>query len=339
MRRKTVELEVAQDEVKLCPRCVPLHLHEVDEALAPIGCLRRAGVLGKEADELRRQDEGVHHPTLRPSRVNGHPLDRDVRLVGREALTGHLAEPFSIERVGNVGGELLQAEVLDAGPGLLVGRETQTQLPVRSAAIGEQELGQGHEDRDPGLVVRAEQGRPVRRNDGVAGARREARRGRPVENLGRIARKDDRLAVDPAVHNRLHAGGAVVRRCVHVGEEGDRRRLRRAGRRDGREDKPRIGQADVLRSKPLELLDEEACQVQLFLSRGDRVRRGVALRVNPRVPDESFLELGLHIHAPSSFCPIGRMALTEPSRAGTFRATVPFTPPASLGCLTMPSGG
>ena len=113
---------------------------------------------------------------------------------------------------------------------------------------------------------------------------------RGVEDLGRVARKVDRLARPRAVDDRPDARPRRVGRGVDVRDQPDRRGVgHRPGQR--REDVARLGQLGVLETERVELGDQEAREVELLL--GGRVRRGVdgRLGVDRDVAEEPLEQL------------------------------------------------
>jgi hypothetical protein len=108
------------------------------------------------------------------------------------------------------------------------------ELPLRVAGVHRVacEVGDGgHDLRDPGLVVGAEKRRPVARHEVVPDALGESREPARVEDLSRIAREDDRLAVPGRVDDRQDVRARHVRGRVDVRDQPHDRRLDRTGQR------------------------------------------------------------------------------------------------------------
>ena len=109
------------------------------------------------------------------------------RMEAAEKVDLELAEIRAVERVRDVGAERLEIEILGTTTDLLVDREgdaNRCAWAVRRA--GEVRHG-SHDLGDPGLVVSAEECRPVARHHVVADAGRQRRQSRRIENLARVA--------------------------------------------------------------------------------------------------------------------------------------------------------
>ena len=180
---------------------------------------------GRARDDVCHQLERVHEPVLRRAGVDADAVDRQHELVRGEGLALDLAETGAVERVGEVGAECVEVEVVRAPADLLVHREGDARGRAR-LVLGEQAFRSRDDDRDPGLVVRAEEGRPVARHEVVAAPLREARDLGGIQDLTRIARQDDRLPVPVAVHDRSDVRAGRRRRGVDVGDQPDGGRLR-----------------------------------------------------------------------------------------------------------------
>ena len=159
----------------------------MDESLAPLGRLRRELVARQGGDEVGRELDGIHELALRRPGMLAAALDRHLQLARRERLDLELADARAVERVGGLGPERLDVEVVGAAPDLLVDRERDPHRGPRLVRAAEVRDG-GHDLGDAGLVVGAEQRRAVARDDVVADARRERRLLGRIEHLARVAR-------------------------------------------------------------------------------------------------------------------------------------------------------
>ena len=110
-----------------------------------------------------------------------------LQLAGRERLDLELADTRAVERVGGLGAERLDVEVVGAAAHLLVDRERDAHRRARLGRAAEVRDGR-HDLRHAGLVVGSEQRRAVARDDVVPDARRERRLLGRVEHLARVAR-------------------------------------------------------------------------------------------------------------------------------------------------------
>ncbi len=109
LRLQSVQLKIAQDEMKLGFGCRAAHLVEMDEALATFGRLRREGDLGQRVDDLGGQVQRVDQLVLGLAGMDGDAGDRHRGLVGREGLVDDLALFGPVQRVGEVCIEIFQA--------------------------------------------------------------------------------------------------------------------------------------------------------------------------------------------------------------------------------------
>ena len=98
------------------------------------------------------------------------PLDRDRHLDGAERLVLELAELRAVDRVGAERAEPLDVEQRGALADLLVGRERDPQRRARQLRVRGQMRDGGHDRRDAGLVVGAEQRVAAAGDDVVADA-------------------------------------------------------------------------------------------------------------------------------------------------------------------------
>ena len=240
---------------------------------------------GSDIDELGRELDRVHELSLRGARMHRQPADRHPHRLRREGLDLELAEPGAVERVGDVGAERVEIEVLGSPADLLVDRERDPRGCPRSLGMPDEVRDRSHDLRDPGLVVGAEERRPVARDDVVPDPPGELGQLGRIENLPRVAGQRDRLAVPRAMHDRRHVGPDHVGRRVDVGDQTDRRRAFRS--REAREDRGARVQARVGETELAELVDEQAREIELLL--GARPLRDAirTLRVDPDVAQEA----------------------------------------------------
>jgi hypothetical protein len=135
----------------------------------------------------------------------------------------------AVDGVGARRAKRLNVERVDAGPDFLIGRESNLDRAARDVRVLEQGVDKRDDRRDPRLVVRPEQRRPVRRDHVVADHRAEDGVRRRGDDLRGIARQDDVAAAIVMMDDRRHVAARQRRRRVDVGEEPDDRDWR-AGR-------------------------------------------------------------------------------------------------------------
>ncbi len=138
--------------------------------------------------ELDRVDELA----LRPAGVDRAAADLHPHLRAGERLLLHLAGGRAVDGVRGDRAERLDREVDDAAADLLVGVEGDLHRPVRQLRVGDEIRDRGHDLRDARLVVRAEQRRPVGRDQLVADVVRQLRRLLRADDAGRSRRAGSR---------------------------------------------------------------------------------------------------------------------------------------------------
>ena len=109
-----------------------------------------------------------------------------------ERLGLHLAGRRAVDGVRGDGAELLDGEVDDAAADLLVGVEDDLDRAVRDVGVRGEVADRGEDLGDAGLVVGAEQARPVGDDELVAGVVRELRRLRRADRPGPSCRARSR---------------------------------------------------------------------------------------------------------------------------------------------------
>ncbi len=210
--------------------------------------------------------------------------------VGAEGFVFYFFVGRTVESVGEVRPESLEIEVGGAVSDFLVRSECETYGRVRFVAFL-QALNRLENFRDTGLVVRPEEGRSVRGDDVLTAVLREVRVFLHSDDLGRIARKDDVLAVVILVHDRLDVLAGRARVGVDVRDEADDRGLlsrRQSARECGVKIAVRI-QLHVGKSHGAEVFGEDLGELELLGSGGETVFDSVLRRgVNARVFQETF---------------------------------------------------
>ncbi len=221
------------------------------------------------------------------------PVERDLQLDRRERLVLDLAHDRPVDGVGEVGAEVLEVEVIGAVADLLVDREGDPRTGPRHLGMREEPRDGGHDLGDAGLVVGAEERRPVRRDDVVADPLGEERARRRREHL-RVPGQHDLAAVVVLPDLRVDACRRRVRARVDVGDEADGRPVVAADRPERREDVAVLGQLDVGEPERTELVGQEPREIELLgrarigLRRRDPtayrcVRNGGSGRARPRL--------------------------------------------------------
>ena len=211
-------------------------------------------------------------------------LDPDAYLGGRERLVVDAADLRAVERVREVGAELLDVEVGDPTPHFLVDGEADTDGSVLDLRVRREVGDRAHDLGDACLVVRAEQRRAVGRDDVVARPLGEDRILACAQHLARIAGEDDVAAVVVPDHLRLDVRAGFVGARVHVCDQPDRR-ARGAGK--SREHIAVLGELHVLEPDLPQLFGEHLAEVELLRRARVRLRVVVRLRVDLDVAQEA----------------------------------------------------
>ena len=199
-------------------------LRRVDEALALLRRLGRAAVARQLGDEIGCELRRVHELPLRGARVGRTAPDRDRHLGGVEGLRLDLSQLGAVERVRELGSVALELEMVGAAGDLLVDGEADANRSVLEVGVPLQVRDGGHDLRDAGLVVCAEQRRAVGRDDVVTELLLQQRQLLGVEHDARVAGQRDHAAVVALVDLRLDIGSGHVRRGVDMRDQPDRRR-------------------------------------------------------------------------------------------------------------------
>ena len=194
---------------------------------------------------------------------------------------------FAVDRIGEVGAELLQVGLVDAAADFLVGREQDLDRAVLDLRIVRSGMRGVHDLGDAGLVVGAEQRGAVGGDDVVADLVGQRRVFGGADHLRRIARQHDVAAAVVPDDLRLDVLAGAVGRSVHVRAEADDRHLLVGIRRDGRVDVAVFVEMGVGEAHRLQFGGEQAAQI--FLLFGGRAGRGgrVGLGVDHHVAQEA----------------------------------------------------
>ena len=145
----------------------PVDADRMQKAFLALGRLRRAGVPGQAVDDGGRDLDRVLHLALGETGMGRDALDGDGGAVGRKGFVLDIPGGFAVHRVGEVGAELLQVDLVDAAADLLVGREQDLDGAVLDIRILNQEPRRIHDLGEAGLVVGPQQRGAVGRDDVV----------------------------------------------------------------------------------------------------------------------------------------------------------------------------
>ena len=118
-----------------------------------------------------------------------------VARIGGEGLIFDLAGAFAVDRIGELGAEFFQVRLVDAAADLFIGREQDLDGAVLDLRVLRQEMHRVHDFREAGLVVGAEQGGAIGRDDVVADLGGERRVLAETDHLRGIGRQDDVAAL------------------------------------------------------------------------------------------------------------------------------------------------
>ena len=95
----------------------------MQKTLLALGGLRRAGVLREAVDDGGRDLDRVLHLALGETGMGRDALDGDGGAIGGKGLVLDMARGFAVDRVGELGAEFLQVDLVDAAADFLVGGE------------------------------------------------------------------------------------------------------------------------------------------------------------------------------------------------------------------------
>ena len=164
----------------------------MDVPLAILRGLGRQAVRGKRADELGGELDGVHELALRRPGVHREPANGHSHRRRGERLGLELSERRSVQGVRDVRAEGVEVEVLRPPADLLVDGERDPDRSSIPLGMPHEVRERTHDLRDPGLVVRTEQGRAVAGDDVVTDPGGELGQLFRVENLPCVAWELDR---------------------------------------------------------------------------------------------------------------------------------------------------
>ncbi len=154
---------------------------------------------------------------------------------------------------------------MNATADLLIRREADANGAVGNVVVLQQMARRRHDDGETGLVVRTQERRTAGGDDVIADLGGQVGRCLWRQHLvGRI-RQHDGFAGVAAMDKGLDAGSAVGRRRVHMSQQrnGRRRQISDCGRNGGQQ-RPVLGQDDVMGADGFQLLFEKIQQVKLL---------------------------------------------------------------------------
>ncbi|MND60955.1 hypothetical protein D3C80_521980 [compost metagenome] len=236
----------------------------MDETVAALGRFRRH-VLRQFCDDVAGDADGVFHLAIGKAGMDRDALDQDVGAIGREGLVLDRARRLAVQRITEIGAELLQVYLGDAAGDFLVGREEDADRAMLDVGIGEQIFGSGHDLGKAGLVVGAQQRRAVGGDDVVADLVLQFRMFGRLDGAALVARQRDVAALVILDHLRLDVGAGKIRCGVHVGAETDDRDVVLAGvRGDGRVDVTVFIEFGILHTDRLQFTDQKPAEIELL---------------------------------------------------------------------------
>ncbi len=193
----------------------------MQKPLLAFGGFRRAGVFREPVDDGSRDLDRVLHLALGEARMGADALDGDGGAIGGKGLVFDMTGGFAIHRIGEIGAELVQVDLVDAPADLLVGGEQDLDRAVLDLGIFDQELRRIHDLGDAGLVVGTQQRRSVSRDDVVTDLVGEIGILGGANHLGGVGRQDDVAAAIVPDDLRLDVVSGAVGRGIHVRTEAD----------------------------------------------------------------------------------------------------------------------
>ena len=238
----------------------------MQKAFLALGGFRRAGVLWQAIDDGGGDLDRVLHLALGKAGMGADAFDGDGGAVGRKRLVLDIPRGFAVHRVGEIGAELFQVDLVDAAADLLVGREQDLDRAVLDLRVLNQELRRIHDLGEAGLVVGAQQRGAIGRDDVVADLVGERGMIGGADHLGRVGRQHDVAAAIIPHDLRLDVLAGAIGRSVHMRAEADHRHFFVGIRRDGRVDIAVFVEMGVAQS-PSPAIRQQAGGPGLFASR------------------------------------------------------------------------
>ena len=284
---KRLRAVVADDIAEVRRLHAALHVGQVEKALV---ALRMAGRVARRQHgvEFHRDERGVDHRVLRRTGVNVEAVDRDVRGGGVEVLILDLARRAAVHRVGQRRAEALQIQQRRAVADLLVRAKADRHRPVHLRA-GEQRLRRRHDLRDPGLVVRAQHGRPVRDDQGLSDVALQIRKLLRAQRPSALSQRDGAPVV-MLDHAWLHVLPGKIRHRVDVGEKAHAGACFQSRRRGDL--RIYIGMrvlVHIRRAHGGQFFRQKSCQIVLAGGRGGSLPALAAGRVDARIAQKPFI--------------------------------------------------
>ncbi len=279
--------EVAHDQAQLRAVQPAFEPGDVQEALAVLGGLRRAGVLRQPLDDARGDLDRVLHPALGEAGMGADALDGDDSSIRREGLVLQVAGALAVDGVGEIRRELFQVDLVDAAADFLVRREQDLDGAVLDLRMLDQETRRIHDLGDAGLVVGAQQRGAVGGDDVVADLVAQRRVLVDADDLGRVRRQHDVAALIVRHDLRLDVLAGAVGGRIHVRAEADHGDRLRRGRWDRAVDITVLVELGVVNAHVPELLGQQAAQVFLLVGGGAGRRVRVGLGVDGDVAQEA----------------------------------------------------
>jgi hypothetical protein len=283
-------VEVARDEAQLRVRGRPGETVRVNEAVAPLGGLGRAVAFRQPLEQPRSELDRVDHLPLRRARMHAEPFDADAHLRRGERLVVDPSHLGAVERVAEVGAELVDVEVVDATSHLLVDGEADANRRVLDLRVRD-EIGDGaHYFGHACFVVGAEQRGAIRGDDVVSDSCRKDRVLARAQHLVGIPGEHDVAAVPVLDDLRVDLGARLVLARVHMGDQPNGRAL---GARHRRENVTMLCQLGVVEAELAQLALQQLAEVALL--RRARVRRRILVgrRIDTDVTQEPLEDVAL----------------------------------------------
>ncbi len=198
---------------------------------------------------------------------------------------------------------------------------------MRDVRIGQQMPGGRHDDGDPRLVVRPQQGGAAGRDDVIAHLAGQIGRLRGRQDQVRRIGKGNRPAVIGAMHHGFDPACGIGRRGIDMGQPAHDRGGVMHRARNGRQHRAIIGQPHILRADGLQFRHQQALQVKLTGRAGRRGRCLVALRVDGRIADQALFQV------PGEICHVGILVtvVRQPAQNG-HKSAVPSSLPVGYSC-------
>ena len=199
-----------------------LHAVQVEETLPSLGACR-GFINRKQVLVFHGHEDGILKHALGIAGVRGHAVDRHDCPGGIEVFVGKFPKDSAVHRISVGSVQFLHIHMVRAPANLLIRGEKDADSRMGMFRVFHQKLCQGHDFRNPCLVVRAQQGGAVRDNQVLALKLCQAGIiGNPGDNILFLV-EDDIPSIIAGHNTGLYIGSRHVHGRIHMCNQGKSR--------------------------------------------------------------------------------------------------------------------